>query len=101
MTSVKRTVYLLGLPFGATSALLLWWLEHAQGILHIVDRIGLPLLALLLLALTLLFWLRRGHFFVLELLLFSGVSVMLLASFVYSIFQLPTTDVVNLTGLGY
>lgn len=101
VTSVKRTVYLLGLPFGATSALLLLWLEHAQGTLHIVDRFGLPLLALLLLVLTLLFWRRRGQFFVLELLLFGGVSLMLLASFVYSIFQLPTTDVVNLTGLGY
>jgi len=99
--SVKRAVYLFGLPFGAACALLLLWLEHAQGTLHVVDRVGLPLLALLVLGLALAFWRGWGRFFVLELLLFGGVAAMLLASLGYSIFQLSSTDVVNLTGLGY
>ena len=98
---VKRRVYLLGLPFGAVSAVLLFWLEWEQGTLHSVDRVGLPLLAGLVAVLGLLFWRRRGSFFVLELLLFAGLAAMVLASLGYSILILPSNDVTNLRGLGY
>ena len=98
---VKRRVYLLGLPFGAVSAVLLFWLEWEQGTLHSVDRVGLPLLAGLVAVLELLFWRRRGSFFVLELLLFSGLAAMILASLGYSVLVLPSNDVNNLRGLGY
>lgn len=98
---MKRRVYLLGLPFGTVSALLLFWLEQDQGTLHAVDRIGLPLLAALTVALELLFWRRRGLFFALELLLFAGLAAMILASLGYSVLVLPSTNVNNLRGLGY
>lgn len=101
IAAVKRAAYLIGLPLGALAALLLLGLEHAQGTLHIVDRIGLPLLALLATVLSVFFWRRWGRFFVLELALFSGFSLMLLASLTYSIMMLASTDVTNLTGLGY
>lgn len=98
---VKRRVYLLGLPFGAVSAAMLFWLEQEQGTLHAVDRVGLPLLSGLTVVLALLFWRRLGSFFVLELLLFSGLAAMILASLGYSILVLPSNDVNNLRGLGY
>ncbi len=101
ITAVKRTAYLIGLPLGAAAALLLLGLEHARGGLHIVDRIGLLLLALLTTVLSVCFWRRWGRFFILELILFAGFSLMLLASLTYSIMMLASADVTNLTGLGY
>ena len=81
--------------------MLLFWLELEQGTLHPVDRVGLPLLAGLVAVLGLLFWRRRGSFFILELLLFSGLAAMILASLGYSVLILPSNDVNNLRGLGY
>lgn len=99
--AVKRTVYSIGLPTGAAMALLLLYFEHAQGTLHIVDRIGLPLTSALLLILWLGFKLRWGRMVVLESILFSGVSLMVIASLAYSALKVTEHDILNLTGLGY
>jgi len=101
--ATKRSAYLVGLPIGVFSSVVLLYVEAQQGTLHIVDRFGLPLLALLLSALTFGFWRRRSNFLALELTLFAGFALMLLASLSYTVFQIPeqTTDIRNLTGLGY
>lgn len=99
--TVKRAVYGVGLPAGALMILLLLYFERAQGTLHIVDRIGLPLLSVLVAGIWLCFKMRWGSFRVLEGLLFSGVFLMIFASLSYSAFQISGTDLVNLTGLGY
>ena len=99
--SVKLAIYQLGLPAGAVMALLLFYFENAQGTLHIVDKVGLPLLSALLMGLWPCFKLRLGDFMGLELLLFGGVSLMVLSSLSYSAFRVSGGDWVNLTGLGY
>lgn len=99
--AVKETVYRVGLPAGAVVALLLRYFEDAQGTLHIVDSVGLPLTSALLLGVWLCFQGRWERFVVLETLLFSGLSLMILASLSYSAFQVGEHDLLNLTGLGY
>lgn len=99
----KRRVYLVGLPLGALASLVLLWVEWQQGSLHIVDGVGLPLLALLNAVTSFFFWRRAGSFRVLELVFFVGFASMLVASLGYSLFQItdPETDLRNLIGLGY
>lgn len=99
--SVKLAIYRLGLPAGVVMALLLLYFEYVQGTLHIVDRIGLPLLSALLTVIWVCFKLHVGNFMRLELLLFGSVSLMVLASLSYSAFRVSGGDWVNLTGLGY
>ena len=101
VTAVKRRVYLLGLPFAVACSVLLFWLEAGQGALHLVDYIGLPLLSGLKLTLWVFFWQRRGKFFVLELLLFGGVSLLLLSSLAYTVFELSVGSIGNLASIGY
>lgn len=101
--ATKRTIYLVGLPLGAVASLLLVYAEWAQGTLHLVDQIGLPLLSLLLIGLTVGFWRRSLPFVALEVAFFLGFSSMLLASLGYSLTQVlgPEADLRNLIGLGY
>lgn len=101
VTAVKRRVYLIGLPFAVACSVLLFWLEAGQGALHLADYIGLPLLTSLKLTLWVFFWQRRGKFYVLELLLFSGVSLLLLSSLAYTIFELSVGSIGNLASIGY
>ena len=98
-TAIKRAVYLVALPFAAAAGVL-FQLEAGPG-LPLVSGIGLPLLIGLKFTLWMFFWRRWGTFFVLELLLLAGISVLLLSSLVDSIFELSAGSVGNLASLGY
>ncbi len=100
VTAIKRAVYLIALPFAAAAGVLLVRLESGQG-LPLISGVGLPLLTGLKLVLWLFFWRRWGTFFVLELLLFGDVSLLLLGSLAYSIFEISAGSVGNLASLGY
>lgn len=101
---VKRRLYRIGLPAGFLATLGLLYAEWRQNTLHIVDAVGLPLLALLLLALMGGLYLRELPARYVERALFVGLTLMHLSSLSYSVVQLATgaagVTFWNLAGLG-
>jgi diguanylate cyclase len=99
---IKQRLYRLGLPAGFLATLGLLYTERRQGTLHVVDAVGLPLLALLLLTLMVGLYLRRLPARYVERALFVGL--MHLSSLGYSVFRLargdPGVSFWNLAGLG-
>ena len=100
---LKRSLYFTILPVAAAVVLLLVFVEWQQGTLHIVDALGLPLLAMLFSVLTFRLWRRTVAIARLETVAFSGAALMYLMSLSYSLFEHVQTQGVswNLTGLGY
>jgi diguanylate cyclase (GGDEF)-like protein len=100
ITTVKRRLYLLCLPLAVASALSVWLLERAAGVLHAIDRVGIPLLAWGFLLCWVLLRRNRLSVAMLERLIFGGFSAFMLASLSGSLF-LVQGRVGDLAGSGY
>ncbi len=101
--AIKRIVYLAGLPIGASVSTLVWFLEREGDVLHVVDRIGLPILAIEFALLALLIWRRSIRLRLAELILFASFGGFMLISMSFTLFlpHPPGVDVGDLAGAGY
>lgn len=97
---LKRRIYLLCLPLAIVSAVSVWILERAAGVLHVIDWLGIPVITISLLSCWILLQFNKISITLLERIIFGLFSIFMLASLSGSLF-LVEGQVGDLAGAGY
>ena len=103
LQNIKRKLYLTSIPVGCIVAIIVWFLEREQGVLHVFDRIGLPILVITYTILWFLLYTRTLSLLILEFILFTSFSLFMLVSMSFTLFiDHPVgAEVGDMAGAGY